>query len=187
MFHNRCNEKHFRRRHEILDEFFGRGAEGFGRERLRGRFFDNGDLRFVILKLLARKPGSGYDLIKSIEEMSGGAYVPSPGVIYPTLTMLEEQGHIARISDQGGKNTYTLTDAGHTALKQNEHAVKSLFERMTDAGRIHGRHRPPQIMRALGNLKMTLKMLATRNHLSNEQIEKIAAILDRAVREIEQV
>jgi DNA-binding PadR family transcriptional regulator len=187
MFRDKCKEHHFRRKHEVLGEIFGRGVEGFGRDRFRGRFFDNGDLRFVILKLLSQKPSSGYDIIKAIEEMSGGAYVPSPGVIYPTLTMLEEQDHISLVSNQGNKNTYSITDAGLAALKQNEHAVKSLFERMTDAGRMHGRHRPPQIMRAVENLKITLKLIASRGSLSNEQIEKIAAILDNAAKEIEQV
>src|ERR1700732_1421526 len=75
-----------------------------------GRVFDHGDLRLLILQLVAEKPRHGYELIKAIEEQLGGSYSPSPGVIYPTLTMLEELGYatVAAPSD-GGKKLYTVT------------------------------------------------------------------------------
>lgn len=187
MFRDTCTEKHFRNRHEFMGDFFGRGAERFGRERQRGRFFDNGDLRFVILQLLTEKARSGYEIMKTIEELSGGTYVPSPGVVYPTLTMLEEQEYITITANDGNKKIYGITDAGLVALNENRSAVDELFGRMAHAGRSHGHQRPPQLLRAIENLKATLKLKALGSVLSSQQIEKIAAILDGAAKEIEQL
>ena len=87
----------------------GRGWGGHGR---RGRVFDQGDLRLVMLALIAEQPRHGYDIIKALEEMTGGEYSPSPGVVYPTLTLLLEQG-LAETSDaEGGKKLYAATEAG---------------------------------------------------------------------------
>src|ERR1700691_948695 len=108
MFH------HHRMGYERAEEYGRRFAHGFFGHRhghwrgMRGgRFFDHGDLRFLILKLIADKPRHGYELIKAIEEQFGGAYSPSPGVIYPTLTMLEELGY-AVVTAEGNKKAYTI-------------------------------------------------------------------------------
>jgi len=74
--------------------FHGRGLRGHHGPRRAERVFDQGDLRFVILKLISQAPSHGYEIIKAIEEKVGGAYSPSPGVIYPTLTLLEELGYV---------------------------------------------------------------------------------------------
>jgi DNA-binding PadR family transcriptional regulator len=88
-----------------------------GRGGRMGRFFDHGDLRFVVLKLIAEKPSHGYELIKAVETAAGGAYTPSPGVIYPTLTLLEELGYITVGDAGGGKKLYTITDEGEAFLE----------------------------------------------------------------------
>jgi hypothetical protein len=82
-----------------------------------GRFFDHGDLRLVVLKLIADKPSHGYELIKAVETAAGGAYTPSPGVIYPTLTLLEELGYVTAADAGGGKKLYTITDEGQASWK----------------------------------------------------------------------
>src|SRR5690242_9489834 len=91
----------------------GRGGRWGGGGR-RGRVFDQGDLRLVMLALIAEQPRHGYDIIKALEEMTGGEYSPSPGVIYPTLTLLQEQGLAEAAEAEGGKKLYTATDAGRS-------------------------------------------------------------------------
>jgi DNA-binding PadR family transcriptional regulator len=190
-----CNEQHrdFERgdcRHRHWRGFGGRG-EGFehgfgpGFGPARERFFDTGHLRLVILQLIAEKPSYGYEIIKAIEERLSGGYAPSPGVVYPTLTLLEEEGFAAS-STEGNKKLFTATDAGREYLKANNATVKVIFGRMEQARKVFGRGRSPQIMRALMNLKFALKMRAGRGDLSTEQVSKIAEALDAAARAIDE-
>ena len=86
---------------------FGRGGRGD-----LARFFAHGDLRLVILHLIAEKPRHGYEIIKAIEERVGGAYSPSPGTVYPTLTLLEELGHVTVTPGEGTKRLHTITAGG---------------------------------------------------------------------------
>jgi DNA-binding PadR family transcriptional regulator len=158
------------------------GGFGGGRERL----FDNGQLRLVILQLVSEKPSYGYEIIKAIEERLAGAYSPSPGVVYPTLTMLEEEGYATVASTEGSKKLYTITERGSEYLAANQPTVKAIMGRMEQAGKIFGRGRSPQIMRAIGNLKLALKMRTARGGLSAEQIGKIADAIDAAARTIDE-
>jgi DNA-binding PadR family transcriptional regulator len=157
-------------------------GRGFGRRGRGGRFFDQGDLRLVILALLAEQPRHGYELIKEIEERLGGAYVPSPGVVYPTLTWLEELGYAAVAAD-GAKKLYTVTPEGLAYLEQNKAMVDGIFARMDQMGG-QGDF-APRIMRAMGNVKLALKLRLTSGPLTGEQVDKIAAALDAAALEIE--
>ena len=107
------------------------------------RFFGAGDLRYVILQLIAEKPSHGYEIIKSIHERLGGIYAPSPGVVYPMLTMLEEMGH-ATVVTEGARKLYTITEEGSKALAENKALVDALFARMdqvraSKAGIAHNR------------------------------------------------
>jgi DNA-binding PadR family transcriptional regulator len=178
-----CRHRHWRG--------FGGRAEGFehgfgpGFGPARERFFDTGHLRLVILQLIAEKPSYGYEIIKAIEERLSGGYAPSPGVVYPTLTLLEEEGFAAS-STEGNKKLFTATDAGREYLKANNATVKVIFGRMEQARKVFGRGRSPQIMRALMNLKFALKMRAGRGDLSSEQVSKIAEALDAAARAIDE-
>ena len=156
---------------------------GGGRE----RFFDNGQLRLVILQLIAEKPSYGYQIIKAIEERLSGGYAPSPGVIYPTLTLLEEEGLAEVASTEGNKKSYAATEEGRAYLKTNQAILKAIFGRMQEAGRAFGRGRSPQIQRAIMNLKLALKMRVERGALTAEQLGKIAAVLDTAARTIDEV
>jgi DNA-binding PadR family transcriptional regulator len=163
----------------------GRGFGGFGggdRERL----FDSGELRLVILNLVAEKPSYGYEIIKAIEERLSGGYAPSPGVVYPTLTLLEEEGYATVSTVEGSKKLYTVTEQGAEYLKTNQATVKAIFGRMEQAGKAFGRGRSPQIMRAVANLMFALKMRAGQGNLSPEQIRKIAEAIDAAARVIDE-
>src|SRR5580692_5613849 len=99
------DERRFAR--DTGDRFGGRERHHGGRRRV----FDHGDLRFILLSMIAAKPAHGYDLIKALEDRMGGGYSPSPGVIYPTLTMLEEQGY-ATLTVENGKKLYQATPIG---------------------------------------------------------------------------
>src|SRR5246127_2092732 len=124
-------------RHGEEDRRFARGErEGrhFGRHWHRGgrggglgRFFAHGDLRLVILQLIAEKPRHGYEIIKAIEELVAGAYSPSPGVIYPTLTLLEELGYVQVAPGEGARKLHEITDSGRSFLDANRSAVDSLY------------------------------------------------------------
>jgi len=182
-----CGEKHFRGRlreggPDYGSDFGGRGFRG----PFRGRVFDNGDLRFVILRLIAEKPRYGYEIIKAIEEKFGGSYAPSPGVVYPTLTLLDELGYVTVTTGEGTKKLHTITTEGSAALEENKANVDTLFERMEQAGAAFGKGRSPQIMRAVENFRLALRMKTSQGSLKEEQIQKIVEAIDTAARAIEQ-
>jgi len=150
-----------------------------------GRFFAHGDLRLVLLNLIAKKPRHGYELIKAIEEAAGGAYSPSPGVVYPTLTLLEELGSVT-VSTEGesGRKLHTITEQGRAYLDANRPALEALQARMGAAGE-QSRGPAPQILRAMENLKVALRLRMTRGPLSQAEAEAIAAALDAAAQAVE--
>jgi DNA-binding PadR family transcriptional regulator len=164
----------------------GERWEGFGGGG-RERFFDNGQLRLVILQLIADKPSYGYEIIKAIEERLSGGYAPSPGVIYPTLTLLEEEGLAEVTSTEGSKKLYGATQEGRAYLKANQVVLKAIFGRMHEAGKMFGRERSPQIKRAIMNLKFALKMRVERGNLTADQVSQIAEAIDAAARTIDEV
>ncbi len=169
---------------EMFEGFMARHGRGFGGD--RERLFDGGELRLVILQLVAEKPSYGYEIIKAIEERLSGGYAPSPGVVYPTLTLLEEEGY-ATSSAEGNKKLYTVTELGTEYLKTNQATIKAIFGRMEQAGDVFGRGRSPQIMRAIMNLKFALKLRASQGNLTPEQTRRIAEAIDAAARVIGEV
>ncbi len=174
-------------RHRHRGGPFGERWEGFGFGGGRGeRFFDNGHLRLVILQLIADKPSYGYEIIKAIEERLSGSYTPSPGVVYPTLTLLEEEGFATVASTEGNKKLYAATEEGRQYLKTNQPLLKAIFGRIEQAGKAFGRGRSPQLKRALMNLRVALKMRVGRGDLNQEQLSKIAEALDAAARAIDE-
>jgi DNA-binding PadR family transcriptional regulator len=156
-----------------------------GRPGGRPRMFEQGDLRLVVLKLISEKPSHGYEIIKAIEERFGGAYAPSPGVIYPTLTLLEEMGAIRVQETDGPRKLYAITPEGETALRQDQATVESVFDRMADIKARHGGGPAPQIVRAMENLKTALRLRLSRGPLSPEQLAEIAQVLDAAAKAVE--
>ena len=109
----------------------------WGRGRRGGRTFEHGELRLVVLALIAERPRHGYELIKAIEDRLAGSYSPSPGVIYPTLTLLEELGH-ATVAQEDGKKLYAITPEGQLWLAANQAAVDTAMARMSEVSAMHG-------------------------------------------------
>jgi DNA-binding PadR family transcriptional regulator len=187
--HGHCGRKNFRGKGGFWSEI-GEGWGRHGRHRfggdLGGRLFDNGELRLVILSFIAEKPSHGYEIIKGIEEQMGGVYVPSPGVVYPTLSLLEDEG-FATVDVQGGKKLYTITDAGRAELTANKTRIDQLLGRIKEVGKAFGSGRTPQVMRAVHNFKLALKMRFAQGNLTPDQINQVAEIIDRAAQEIESI
>jgi DNA-binding PadR family transcriptional regulator len=168
--------------------FHGRGrghSHGFGgRQRRAERVFDQGDLRFVILKMISEAPRHGYEIIKEIEEKVGGAYSPSPGVIYPTLTLLEELGYVTVESAEGGKKLYRITDAGSAELEGKKTIVDGIFARMAE---LHERYEgpSPRIFRAMQNLGNAIGTRMRAGPVGPEQLDALVAAIDEAARKVE--
>ena len=151
-----------------------------------GRLFAHGDLRLVILALIAEKPRYGYEIIKAIEDAVAGAYSPSPGTIYPTLTLLEELGHVTVApSEDGTKKLHAITDAGRSFLEANRPALDALRQRMEEAGKAQASAEAPQIVRAMENLRLALRLRLAHGALTPEQVDALAAALDAAATAIE--
>ena len=158
------------------------GERGYG-SRTRPRMFEQGDLRFVVLKLLGEKPAHGYEIIKAVEELFGGAYAPSPGIVYPTLTLLEEQGMIAVVETEGPRKLYGLTDDGRAELGRSAADVGRVFARMSELRQRYGGGMAPEILRAMENLKTALRLRTSRG--GADEVSKITAVLDAAARSVE--
>ncbi len=163
---------------------------GFGGQFGRGpgrpeRPFEQGDLRWLVLDLISAQPRHGYEIIKAIEEMLHGNYAPSPGVIYPTLTFLEETGAITSES-QGAKKLYSITDEGRAALEANQAAVESVRARIDAARARFGGMPAPEIMRAMNNLHAAIHVRLGKGEVSPESLARFTAAIDRAASEIEQ-
>lgn len=159
----------------------GRGAGG--RHGRMGRLFEHGDLRFVILALLAEQPRHGYELIKELEERTGGAYRPSAGVIYPTLSLLEDEGFVRPVDGETGRKLYGITEAGEAALAENRTAVEGVFARMQEAAASSGVS-GPRVGRAMANLGMALRHRLSQP-LTPEQLDRIVAMIDDTATAIE--
>jgi len=168
---------------------FGDGPSGWGggrRGRERKRMFESGELRLVLLKLIADQPRHGYELIKAIEDMTGGEYAPSPGVVYPTLTMLEDMGLIAEKKSKDSKKVYEATDEGRAHLDENPGEVDDLIERLEAHGQ-RRRGQRPEIGRAIGNLMTALRNRIAHEGWNDELLEDVVDILDEAAQRIERV
>ncbi|MDU8541855.1 PadR family transcriptional regulator [Pseudomonas syringae group sp. J248-6] len=166
----------------------GEDRDGFekrpGRERGgRGpRVFAPGDLKLLLLALIAEQPAHGYDLIRKIEGLFEGAYCPSPGVIYPTLTFLEESEMVVGDA-QAGKKLYTITDAGRQSLKDQAVALEGVRMRIDVSKRsLRGHDRPPEIHEAVHNLRHALQMHHGR--WSPEEILRVSELLNSTAKAV---
>ena len=162
---------------------FGAGGDGFGGFSRRRGLYDSEELRLVLLSLIAEQPRHGYDLIREIEERTGGQYAPSPGVIYPTLTMLQDMGLIAEEGAAGTRKVYAATEDGKKHLAQNKDEVAALMARISELKNAQkGDHAP--VRRAMRNLFAALSEKVAGTH-DEETIHKIAALLDDVTQKIE--
>ena len=149
--------------------------------------FEQGDLKYVILRLLDEKPRHGYEVIKELEDRFGGAYSPSPGTVYPTLTMLEDLGYAQVNTDEGGRKVYSITDAGRAYLAEHSATVDSIFERI--ARFVEGFFDEPMmdVNHAFRRLGRSAYAQASRNVSDQARLRRIREILDEASAAIEQL
>jgi DNA-binding PadR family transcriptional regulator len=172
----------------FMNDFWGPGGpRGRGWKARAGRIFEQGDLKYVILRLLAEKPRHGYEIIKELEERFGGAYAPSPGTVYPTLTMLEDLGYARAMPEEGGRKIYEITDEGRKHLEEHSETVDDIFERI--ARFVEGFFDTPMadLKHAFAGLGRATFYVASRAPNDRERLSKISEILKRAAADIERL
>jgi DNA-binding PadR family transcriptional regulator len=170
---------------------FGDGLGGRGSWKRRHgrskRMFESGELRLVLLKLIADEPRHGYDLIRAIEDMTGGEYAPSPGVVYPTLTLLQDMGLIEESKEKGARKPFQITKEGRDYLDERSGEADDLIERLKELAPDPRAETGPAIGRAVRNLMTALSHRIGRDGLDEDLLHEIAAILDEAAQRIERV
>ena len=166
---------------------FGFGAwAGRGGRRFRWRLFERGDLKFVILRLVSEKPMHGYEVMQALEEESGGWYKPSPGSVYPTLQMLEDEGLLVSREDEG-KKVYEITEKGRKYLEENGDLVDEIFERVgAFADRFWGRD-TRDLSAAFSRLAQTTFEGAFAWELDQESLKEMTDILEKARKAMHEV
>jgi DNA-binding PadR family transcriptional regulator len=165
------------------DAFADWGDLQGGGRRGGGRMLGHGDLKLLLLALIEQQPRHGYELIRTIEEMFHGHYSPSPGAVYPTLTMLEELGYATVASEQGGRKLYAITDEGRSYLDANRAAVDAMTERTRHHARLIAKLALPMAVRkAMHQLKHAVLMRGA--DWSKAEAQRVAAILERAATDI---
>jgi DNA-binding PadR family transcriptional regulator len=170
---------------KMMKGFFGWGR-GHGFDPRRGRMFEKGDLKYVILDLLKDKPSHGYEVMRALEERFRGFYSPSPGSVYPTLQLLEDLGYVSA-TQRDGKKVYEITDEGRKFLEENKRAVKDIW------GRVGGGW-DPEVTAELHEMRhevMDLGRLFGRQmhegRLDREKLRRIREVISGAARDIERI
>ncbi|MHA6722472.1 PadR family transcriptional regulator [Sphingomonas sp. RS2018] len=163
------------------------GGGGHGGPRGRRRVVSGQELRLVLLKLIADRPRHGYDLIREIDERTGGEYAPSAGVVYPTLTMLSDMDLIGEQPSDDAKKVYAITDTGRDYLERHADEVAGLLARLEALGTSGEKTRSGPVMRAMGNLRQVLRHRLREGEVPTETAHAIADILDDAARRIERL
>lgn len=164
----------------------GWGAEGRGGPRGRRRMFDGGELRLVLLKLISEQPRHGYDLIRVVEERSGGAYAPSPGVVYPTLTLLADMGLTVEQEAEGARKLFAVTPDGEAHLAERADEVAALFARLKALGADRERGDAMPLRRAMHNLRTVLEHKMAGG-ADRDVIHDAVALIDEAAGKIERL
>jgi DNA-binding PadR family transcriptional regulator len=147
--------------------------------------FEQGDLKLVILRLLEEKPRHGYEIIKELEQRSAGAYSPSPGTIYPTLTMLEDMGYARAVPEEGGKKIYEITDEGRKHLAENSSTVNDVFEKFVKFAEGFTASPMMEVNSAFRNVARATYSTATSHMSDKDMLAKVKDILSRATAELD--
>ena len=180
--HFQHHEAFRRRGHEPEGFSRSRHSGGFGGR--EGRMFDSGELRLVILALIAEKPRHGYEVIKALGERVGGDYSPSPGVVYPTLTLLEDMGYASATVDPANRKLYAITPEGQKLLTENKARIDAIFARLTGDNDADWSN-AGSVIRAMLNLRATVKLRLKGRQATREQLQAITDALDAAAKAIE--
>ncbi|NNU59539.1 PadR family transcriptional regulator [Ochrobactrum soli] len=169
---------------EDYDEHRGERRGGRGGHR-RERIFDYGDLRLLVLTMIAERPRHGYELIKDISERLQGIYTPSPGVIYPTLSWLDDMGYTVTEPGVSGKKLNRITAEGEAFLVANRAAADALLSRISSFAENNG-EMPHTVIHALKSLKMTVRQRLHRGPMDAASAEAIVTALNEAARIVEE-
>jgi DNA-binding PadR family transcriptional regulator len=162
-------------------DWWGRGS---GKRRSRWKLFERGDLKFVILRLVSEEPMHGYQVMQALEEEAGPWYKPSPGSVYPTLQMLEDEG-LVKSEAQGGKKVYEITDEGRAYLEENGDVLEKISQRLASfAEGVFGRE-SRELTGAFSKLAQTFLEATFGQKLDSEAIKEMIETLDRAREELE--
>lgn len=169
---------------------FGFGPQGWwwgerGRGGRRRQWFEAGDMKYVILKLLKDKPRHGYEVMKELEERMHGCYSPSPGTVYPTLQWLEDEG-LVLAKDVDGKKVYEITDEGRRFLEEHRDVVEDIFDRVREAVERTVGGSMVEVNRAVKDLMKSVYRTGWRT-ADDATRQKLAEILRRAAAEVEAV
>jgi DNA-binding PadR family transcriptional regulator len=148
--------------------------------------FDGGELRLVLLRLMEAQPRHGYDLIREIETRTGGVYAPSPGIVYPTLTMLEELEQIQATASDGPKRAFALTSAGQAFLAERKGEAEAALARLDALRTETGRIEAGPVWRAMQNLKAVLEQTLSGTE-DKQKLFNAADLIDDAARKIERL
>ena len=159
-------------------------GERFFKHSRRGSSFQKGDLKYVILELIKDTPRHGYDIIRELEEQSYGTYKPSPGVIYPTLQMLEEMGYTSSV-EQEGKRVYSITDEGHQFLEKKKNVANGVKDQIKRRWSFKNIGKMVNVMREYHALENLLSR-GVRGQ-DPEKMQRIRDILVQAYDDIESI
>lgn len=162
-----------------------RSAHGGMRRKRRDKMLDAHDIRLLILHFLSQNAAHGYELIKSVEELSKGEYAPSPGIIYPSLTLLEEAGYIHALDERATRKAYTLAEPGRTLLQQRQADLTAIIERLTSLTILVNNRSIPEVERAINNMKTALNARLAQKDLSRQTLHAIIDAMDEAAKKIE--
>ncbi|MGC4251456.1 MAG: PadR family transcriptional regulator [Sphingobium sp.] len=161
----------------------GRGGRGGGRRRL----FTNDMLQLILLRLIADSPRHGYDLIREIESLSGEIYAPSPGVVYPTLTLLADMGLIAEQPGESSRKLFAITEAGAAHLSDRQDEAQAVMDRLAHMAKKAERSDGAPIRRAMQNLAMAVRGRLQKEGVEAQTMLDVAALIDEAAHKIERL
>lgn len=163
--------------------FGGGGGRGHGRRRL----FGSEALKLILLKLIADNPRHGYDLIREVEVLSGGTYAPSPGVVYPTLTLLADMGLIAEQPGESSRKLFAITEAGTAHLATHEADVAQAMDRLGSLAKKAERVDGAPIRRAMHNLGLAVRGRLEKEGADAQTMFDVASLIDEAASKIERL
>lgn len=146
---------------------------------------ERGEVRYLVLSAIADRARHGYEIIQTIEERSRGQYRPSPGVIYPTLQMLEDLGHVTVVEAEGRK-AYAITEAGRRDLEANQDAVRDFYDRFEDEPWETYAEDFGELIQRVRRLLKAFRRGSRRGRLSPDVMVKVRQALDEALAKIEQ-
>lgn len=164
----------------------GMGAGRRGRRR-RARMFAQGELRLALLHLVGERPRHGYELIKAIEDLTQGAYAPSPGAVYPTLNLMVDEGVIKEAPSDGARKIFTVTKEGASELEVRGEEVEALLAKLSAQGEHATAKASPDLFRAMGNLANVLRNRARSGGLEKTSVDEIVDLIDELAKRIERL